>query len=108
MRTPTNYWPHAPMHAFAEHGIYMVTAGIYKKRCLLASSEKLTLIRDMLFKYAHQYQWKLQAWAIMANHYHFVARSPDNPDSLRLLIARLHEYSAKQLNRIDASPGRKV
>jgi putative transposase len=35
-------------------------------------------------------------------------RSPDTPESLTTLIARLHEYSAKKLNHLDNSPGRKV
>lgn len=86
----------------------MVTAGIYNKQHLLDSPEKLTLIRDMLFAYAKEFQWRFQAWAILANHYHFVAVSPSNAENLRLFISKLHEYSAKKLNRLDAIPGRKV
>lgn len=108
MNNNVSYWPHAPMHSFPGQGVYMVTAGTFHKRCLLNTPEKLTLIRNLLFKYAEQLQWKLQAWAIMANHYHFIASSPENAESLRSLIGKLHEYSAKKLNQIDASPGRKV
>lgn len=96
------------MHSFSEQGIYMVTAGIYQERHLLNSSEKLTIVRDMLFKYADKQRWKLQGWAIMSNHYHFVAVSSENAETLRIFIGKLHEYSAKKLNRIDAAPGRKV
>jgi len=96
------------MHSFSERGTYMVTAGIYQKHILLNSPEKLTLVRDMLFQYATQLGWQLQAWAIMGNHYHFVAASPENVETLRSFISKLHEYSAKKLNRMDATPGRKV
>ncbi len=102
------YWPHAPMHSLSEQGIYMVTAGTYNKEVLLNTPEKLTVVRDMLFKYATHFQWRLQAWAIMGNHYHFIAISPECADSLKELISRLHEYSAKKLNRIDEAPRRKV
>ncbi|MCK4564162.1 MAG: transposase [Verrucomicrobia bacterium] len=102
------YWPHAPMHCLSEQGVYMVTAGIHGKQLLLNTPEKLTPIRDMLFKYATQFGWKLQAWAIMGNHYHFVAVSPESAQSLAGFIAKFHEYSAKKLNRIDNAPGRKV
>ena len=86
----------------------MVTAGVYQKQHLLNTPEKLTLTRDMLFKYAEESGWKLQAWAIMANHYHFVATSPENAETLGPFISKLHEYSAKKLNRMDAASGRKV
>ncbi len=96
------------MHSLSEQGVYMITAGTFQKQMLLDSPEKLTIARDLLFKYADQFGWKLQAWAIMRNHYHFVAFSPSRAESLKELVSRLHEYSAKKLNSIDADPGRKV
>ncbi len=86
----------------------MVTGGTYLKQSFLETPEKRSLVRDMLFEFAEKYKWQLQAWAVMNNHYHFIASSPDIPESLKILIARLHEYSAKKLNRLDNSPGRKV
>lgn len=108
MNDSTSFWPHAPMHSFSDQGIYMVTAGVYQKQFLLNTPEKLTIVRDMMFKYALQFNWKLQAWAVMGNHYHFIAVAPENPSTLAGLISRLHEYSAKKLNRLDETPGRKV
>jgi putative transposase len=108
MSDQVTYWPHAPMHSLSEQGVYMVTAGIYQKQCLLNTPEKLGLVRDMLFKNATQFEWRLQAWAVMANHYHFIAISPENPESLQRFVSQLHEYSAKKLNRLDEMPGRKV
>ena len=86
----------------------MVTAAIYHKQPLLNTPEKLSLVRDMLFEKVEKYNWRLQAWAIMNNHYHFLANSPEKATSLKVLISQLHEYSAKKLNRIDNTPGRKV
>ena len=108
MKEDETYWPHAPLHRFSEQGIYMVTAGTYQKEHRFNSPEKLTMLRDMLFKYAEQFQWKLQAWAVMNNHYHFVAVSPDDASNLKTMLSRLHEYSAKKLNRMDGISGRKV
>jgi putative transposase len=101
-------WPHAPTHRLIERGTYMVTAGTYLKHPLLNTPARLSLVRDMLFELAEKYKWQLQAWAILRNHYHFVASSSEPPDSLKTLIARLHEYSSKKLNRLDATTGRKV
>jgi putative transposase len=108
MDEPLTYWPHAPMHSFSEAGVYMVTASTYQKAHLFNSAEKLTILRDMLFKYAEQFSWRLQAWAVMNNHYHFIAVSPDDASTLKMMLSRLHEYSAKKLNRLDGEPGRKV
>jgi putative transposase len=96
------------MHRLIERGTYMVTAGTYLKQPFLNTSGKLSLVRDLLFELAEKHNWRLQAWAVLNNHYHFVASSPEQPDSLKTLIARLHEYSAKKLNRLDDTAGRKI
>ena len=96
------------MHRLLEHGTYMITGGTYLKQPFLNETAKRSLVRDLLFEFAEKHNWQLQAWAVMNNHYHFIASSPNTPESLTVLIAQLHEYSAKKLNRMDDSPGRKV
>ena len=44
----------------------------------------------------------------MSNHYHFVAVTPDEPKSLRDLVAKLHAQTARRLNEWDRTPGRRV
>jgi len=101
-------WPHAPKHWLFEPGIYMVTAGTYQRVPHLNSSDRLDFFLEALFTYAEELNWSLRAWAVMANHYHFVASSPVDPGSLRKLIGKLHMKTAQELNRQDATPGRKV
>lgn len=50
----------------------------------------------------------MQAWAVLANHYHFMARSPDNPQNLSDFISHLHVHTAKYVNALDNTPSRKV
>ena len=55
--------------------------------------------------------WHLEAWAVFSNHYHFVAQSPSsdkNATSLREMLGLLHEKTAKWINDLDTTPGRKV
>jgi putative transposase len=101
-------WPHAPKHWLFEPGVYMVTAGIYQKSSLLNSPARLDSFLESLFKYAEEFQWSLRAWAVLANHYHFIGASPPDPKSLRKFIGKLHMKTAQELNRQDATPGRKV
>ena len=88
--TPTKDWPHAPVHRLDSVGIYMVTGATLYKSHLFSNAKKLSLLENTLLTLAKQRGWHLQAWAVFANHYHFVARG--QPDSLPLedLLNQLH------------------
>jgi putative transposase len=101
-------WPHAPVHRLDSDGIYIVTAATLHKEHLFLDARKLTLLENGLLSLAKQYQWQLEAWAVFANHYHFVARSKRESASLEKLLTHLHANSARDLNRLDQQVGRKV
>ncbi|HEY4415223.1 MAG TPA: hypothetical protein VGO57_05980 [Verrucomicrobiae bacterium] len=101
-------WPHAPKHWLFEPGIYMVTAGTYQKWPHLNSPARRDFFLESLFKYAGEFAWSLKAWAVLENHYHFIANSSANPGTLTKFIGKLHMKTAQEMNRLDATPGRKV
>ncbi|MFC4993910.1 transposase [Rubritalea tangerina] len=101
------FWPHAPPHYTRDSGIYMVTAGTMGKEHFFKSWKQLAYLQDVLLELAQKYEWQLQAWAVFPNHYHFIALSPDEPQ-LRRFIQHLHSVSARFVNQIDGSPGRRV
>jgi putative transposase len=74
----------------------------------LNSPPRLDFFQDCLFECASEFGWNLRAWAVFANHYHFVAASPSTPSTLRKFLGKLHMQTAKQLNHRDNTPGRKV
>ena len=86
----------------------MVTAGTYHKRMLFDTDGKLRLLHDTLLTVAQEHEWQLEAWAVFANHYHFVAHSPENARCLRRLVSKLHTLTAKAINQTDRVPGRRV
>jgi putative transposase len=100
--------PHAPPHWLFEQGIYMVTAGTYQKLPHWNTPERRDFLFDALFMCAAEFGWQLQAWAVLSNHYHFLASSPEDPGTLRKFLSKLHMTTAKQLNEWDGTPGRKV
>lgn len=100
-------WHHAPHHVFAPNTIYMVTAGTFHKQHLFKGSERLRLLEKTLFNVLRFRDWKIRAWALFSNHYHFIGISPPS-GSIRRLIQHLHSESAKRLNQLDGSLGRKV
>ena len=101
-------WPHGPAHWLFEPGLYIVTAATYRKLRHLNSPARLDFVQNSLFEYADEFAWNLRAWAVLANHYHFVAASPTDPCTLRKLLGKLHMKTAEQLNAWDNTPGRKV
>ena len=100
-------WPHGPVHRLREGGMYIVTAGAYGKQALFHSTERLNYVTNALMILAEEYGWRLQAWAIFPNHYHFVGAS-EKANTLRRLIQYLHSITAKHINMLDGKPGRKV
>ena len=77
----------------------MVTAATLNKRLLFLGSENLNLLESKLLSLAQAYRWNLQAWAVFANHYHFVGRNQIESDNLSLFFKHLHADTARDLNR---------
>lgn len=103
---PTD-WHHGPAHVFAPNTTYMVTAGTLHKTHLFKGDERLKLLEKTLFRVMKDRGWKIRAWALFSNHYHWIGLSPEE-GSIRRLIQHLHSESAKLLNQLDDAPGRKV
>ncbi len=99
---------HTPPHWFVSNAIYIVTGSTLDKKLLLNSEEKCRQFCETLISRAGLLKWSLDAWAVMPNHYHFVARSPENAVTLKSLIQGVHSISAKFVNQMDATPGRRV
>lgn len=85
-----------------------MTAGTYQKEHYFRSRKKLRFLHELLLETIALYEWKLEAWAVFSNHYHFIAKSPEDASTLRSLIKRVHGVSARWLNQQDGVTGRKV
>jgi putative transposase len=86
----------------------MVTGATHHKELLFKQEAELALLHDLLLELADYYKWRLEAWAIFANHYDFIAQSPDNSKSLSQFLKHLHASSARMLNQLQHKPGRKI
>ncbi|WP_435008752.1 REP-associated tyrosine transposase [Tundrisphaera lichenicola] len=101
-------WPRAPLHELDDAGTFMVTAGTYRKEPLFSDGPKLRMLHAALLTVADRHEWRLEAWAVFPNHYHFVAASPGDPATLKAFLRELHSRTAIALNRRDQAPSRKV
>lgn len=93
---------------FSETRTYMVTGGTFQKIDHFNTPERLKYLHDSLLELAIQYEWELQAWAIFANHYHFIGVSPETANNLPGFLKHLHVNTAKYLNQKDGTPDRQV
>ncbi|MFT5465485.1 MAG: putative transposase [Verrucomicrobiales bacterium] len=104
-------WPHAPTHRLSERGTYFVTAATYRKEHYFGSRKRLRILHDKLLRLADRFHWRLEAWAVFSNHYHFVAHSPEEEDdaaSLSTFLAQLHSSTSTTINLLDGTEGRRV
>jgi putative transposase len=111
MAVPKTPWPHAPMHHLAETGTYFVTAATYLKSHHFSKPQRLDVLHRGLLTVARDFGWRLEAWAVFSNHYHFIGHSPlasQNASSLSQMLAVLHTKTSGWVNRLDSVPGRKV
>ena len=102
------HWPHGPTHLFVPEAFYIVTASTYRKERYFNTPQRLTLVLSTLFAQAERFGWMLQAWAVMQNHYHFVAQAPQNARSLRTMLRAIHSVTAKAVNAEDGTAARQV
>lgn len=86
----------------------MVTASTLYKRPFFQGDERLQLVQQALWEAMEAFGWRIQAWAIFANHYHVIAHAPSDAASLKRVIQRLHAQTAREINRLDKTPGRQV
>jgi putative transposase len=101
-------WPHAPLHRLCEHGTYLVTAATYQKEHHFRGAERLDYLQASLLAGAEAVGWRLEAWAVFSNHYHFVAHASPGCRPLADWLAELHRQTSEHVNALDGTPGRKT
>ncbi|MBW8863975.1 MAG: transposase [Verrucomicrobia bacterium] len=104
-------WPHAPEHRLFVKGTYFVTASTYLRQNHFTGKTRISVLHRGLLQVAVDFGWRLEAWAVFSNHYHFVGHSTEDMDTagnLSQMLGLLHEKTAKWINKLDGQTGRKV
>jgi putative transposase len=97
-------WPHAPAHHFDNESTFFITGATYQKQLFYRDEASLDELQAILFDKAKEHGCWLQAWCLMANHYHVVIRG----GRVREFIHRFHTVAALALNARDRTPYRRV
>jgi putative transposase len=95
------------VHHLSESGTFFVTAATYQKEHHFRTPDRLDVLHRGLLKLAQEFGWRLEAWAVFSNHYHFVGHSPEKSEdagSLSSMLTLLHARTASWVNRLDRRP----
>jgi len=99
---------HSPPHFFVPNYKYIVTGATYQKRSFMSSDKEKEIFLRTLIDRSEFEEWKLEAWAVLSNHYYFIAQAPKSPTNLSSMIRAIHSISGKYFNHLDSLKGRRV
>ncbi|MBK9007546.1 MAG: transposase [Anaerolineae bacterium] len=99
--------PHRPPHLYLDDAWYFVTASTVGKAHILSSDAHFNLWIKTFNALIAEFNAKLMAWVILANHYHFLFL-PQHGLDLGKFMKRLNGSTAFQLNGLDNTRGRTV
>ncbi len=87
-------YKHSPSHFFASNQMYMITTATYKKRKYLKDDKIKEYLFDLIFNKFSRFNWEIDAWVILDNHYHLLLQASKNAHSLPIIIREIHKFSA--------------
>ncbi len=99
---------HAPHHLWEPGKAYIITAGTVAKTHFMYTPQAKDAVLRSIRDTCRQSSWDLEAWAVLSNHYHFVARTSESSADVAALVSRIHQSSAKELNSQEGILGRRV
>ena len=98
---------HRPPHVYLDNTNYIITVGTMEKIHYFNTDNKKELLKSTLFEAQKLFNFVLQAWTILNNHYHFlllIRKSSDLPK----IIQKINGKSSYVLNKLDREKGRQV
>lgn len=87
---------HRPTHLFLDEQAYFITGATYQKRPLLKDAETKEMLLQTIQTSFAKYEWKLEYWVILDDHYHLLCKSKYGKD-LSALMKSIHGASAANI-----------
>ncbi len=92
-------YPHNPPHLYREDSKYFITATTYKKNHYFITDESKQILLDSILKTFSKFNWIVEDWVILDNHYHLMVEVKDNPKDLSNIIRNIHRYTAIEVKK---------
>jgi putative transposase len=95
-------YPHNPPHLFRNNTKYFITASTYKKIPYFKTDKAKEKLIDSLFKEFSRYNWLIEDWVVLDNHYHLMNYSKDNADKLGDIMREIHKFTSIWIKKNNA------
>lgn len=93
---------HNPPHLFLKNSKYFISARTYKKIHFFDTDEAKEILVDKIISEFPKYNWEIEDWVVLDNHYHLMADSNDNPDNLSRIIQNIHRSTSIEIKKANA------
>ena len=85
---------HNPPHLFKDDVKYFITASTYKKLPHLNANAAKEKLLQSLYLAFDKYNWEIEDWVILNNHYHLMTNATDTPSVLPAVMREAHRFTA--------------
>ncbi|MBC8479133.1 MAG: transposase [FCB group bacterium] len=92
-------YKHNPPHLFIPEAKYIISASTYKRIPLLRDDRAKDRLLDSLSIEFPKYEWTIEDWVILDDHYHLMADAPMNAGSLADIMREVHRFTALWINK---------
>jgi putative transposase len=99
--------PHRPPHLFVDDAWYFITASTVNKARILSTDDHFNRWVQTFKELIAEFDAKLAAWVVLANHYHFLFL-PRRGLDLGKFMKRLNGRTSRELNLLDNTKGRSI
>ena len=88
-------YKHNPPHLFIPEAKYFITASTYEHKPYFEEGVIKQKMLDILWKGCSKYDWKIDDWVILDDHYHLMLEASENKNaSIAVLINNFHKFSS--------------
>ncbi|MBC8180547.1 transposase [candidate division KSB1 bacterium] len=94
-------YKHNPPHLFRKNSKYFITAKTYKGYKHFTTDSAKQLLIDSIFTTFTKFNWIIEDWVVLDNHYHLMAEVKDNPNDLSKIIRNIHRYTAIEIKKLN-------
>ena len=95
-------YPHNPPHLFRKDSKYFITAATYKKIHFFQTDQSKQILLESILKTFSKFNWIIEDWVILDNHYHLMVDVKNNPNDLSRIIRNIHRFTAIEIRKIDS------
>jgi putative transposase len=90
---------HNPPHLFRNSAKYFITASTYRKEKYLRKNQTKYIVLNSIKFGFNRYDWLLEDWVILDNHYHLMVQAKENANKLPKIINDIHKFTTLKLKK---------